>query len=167
MKLRVDFENRECVLDIHRNASGCAYTLTGALNAEDCCTIEEVSPGVFSVLNGMSSFVVRLLPVEGGLEAWIGRKRFLLSVSDPRDKAPGGSDVVAQGPKEIRSLMPGKVIKLLVQTGAQVKAGDGVIIVEAMKMQNEMKSPKDGTIKFIHVNEGATVAAGTPLLTVE
>lgn len=63
--------------------------------------------------------------------------------------------------------MPGKVVKLLVGVGDEVSAGDGVIIVEAMKMQNEMKAPKAGRIARVHVAEGNTVAAGEALLVVE
>jgi biotin carboxyl carrier protein len=63
--------------------------------------------------------------------------------------------------------MPGKVIKLLVESGSTVRAGQGLIVVEAMKMQNEMKSPKDGRVSKIHVEEGATVGAGQALIVVE
>ncbi len=63
--------------------------------------------------------------------------------------------------------MPGKVIKMLVKHGAAVTVGQGVIIVEAMKMQNEMKSPKDGIVLKIHAAEGSTVAAGETLLVIE
>jgi biotin carboxyl carrier protein len=63
--------------------------------------------------------------------------------------------------------MPGKVIKLLAEKGTAVQAGQGLIVVEAMKMQNEMHSPKDGVVARIHVAEGATVAAGQTLIVVE
>jgi biotin carboxyl carrier protein len=68
---------------------------------------------------------------------------------------------------ELRALMPGKVIKLLVQAGAAVEPGQGLIVVEAMKMQNEMKSPKKGIVSRIHAVEGATVVAGEALIVVE
>jgi pyruvate carboxylase subunit B len=63
--------------------------------------------------------------------------------------------------------MPGKVIKLLVGPGKSVKSGEGMIVVEAMKMQNEMKSPKDGVVSKILVAEGATVGPGETLIVVE
>ena len=63
--------------------------------------------------------------------------------------------------------MPGKVVRILVEQGAEVKQGEGVIVVEAMKMQNEMKAPKDGIIKEIRVAEGATVNAGDILVVIE
>ena len=63
--------------------------------------------------------------------------------------------------------MPGKVVKLLVSKGDEVKAGAGLVVVEAMKMQNEMKASKDGRVTRIHVSEGSTVAPGETLLIVE
>jgi biotin carboxyl carrier protein len=63
--------------------------------------------------------------------------------------------------------MPGKVVKLLVSAGDEVSVGDGVIIVEAMKMQNEMKAPKAGRVARVYAAEGDTVAAGEALLVVE
>ena len=63
--------------------------------------------------------------------------------------------------------MPGKLVRVLVETGAPVKQGEGVLVVEAMKMQNEMKSPKDGNVKEIRFAEGATVNAGDVLAVIE
>jgi biotin carboxyl carrier protein len=63
--------------------------------------------------------------------------------------------------------MPGKVVRLMVREGDEVEAGAGVAVVEAMKMQNEIKSPKKGTIGKILVSEGATVNAGDVLAIVE
>ena len=63
--------------------------------------------------------------------------------------------------------MPGKIVRVLVEAGAQVEAGAGVVVVEAMKMQNEMKAPKAGTVVSIDVQEGATVNAGDVLAVIE
>ena len=72
-----------------------------------------------------------------------------------------------QGPKKLTAPMPGKVVRVLVSAGAEVAAGAGVMVVEAMKMQNEIKSPKKGTIQKILVSEGAAVNAGDVLAIVE
>ena len=63
--------------------------------------------------------------------------------------------------------MPGKVVRVLVAEGDAVQKGDGVIVVEAMKMQNEMKSPKDGVVSKIKIAEGDTVSAGDILVVIE
>jgi biotin carboxyl carrier protein len=63
--------------------------------------------------------------------------------------------------------MPGKIVRILAPAGTAVEAGQGVLVIEAMKMQNEMKSPKKGTIKRLTVKEGAPVEAGQVLAEVE
>jgi biotin carboxyl carrier protein len=68
---------------------------------------------------------------------------------------------------QIIAPMPGKVVRVLVEEGAQVEAGDGILVVEAMKMQNEMKSPGTGTVTALHVAAGATVNAGDVLAVIE
>lgn len=67
----------------------------------------------------------------------------------------------------VQSPMPGKVVKLLVAAGDEVKSGQGVVVVEAMKMENELKSPRDGKIKAVAVKEGQPVEAGQALVTFE
>jgi biotin carboxyl carrier protein len=72
-----------------------------------------------------------------------------------------------QGPKKLTAPMPGKIVRVLVSQGSEIEAGAGVLVVEAMKMQNEIKSPKKGTIQKILVSEGAAVNAGDVLAIVE
>ena len=76
-------------------------------------------------------------------------------------------DHAVGGKAEIKTAMPGKVVRILVAASDEVKKGDGLIVVEAMKMQNEMRSPKDGKVAGIRVAEGETVGAGDVLLVVE
>jgi len=71
------------------------------------------------------------------------------------------------GAAQIVSPMPGKIIRVLVEVGAAVEAGAGVVVVEAMKMQNEMKSPKSGVVVAINAETGATVNAGDVLAVIE
>jgi biotin carboxyl carrier protein len=63
--------------------------------------------------------------------------------------------------------MPGKVVRVLVAPGDSVEAGQGVAVVEAMKMQNEMKASRAGKVLSVPAKEGATVAAGEVLATIE
>jgi biotin carboxyl carrier protein len=63
--------------------------------------------------------------------------------------------------------MPGKIVRVLIEEGAQVEAGAGLVVVEAMKMQNELKSPKAGTVTELRARAGATVNAGDVLVVVE
>jgi biotin carboxyl carrier protein len=79
----------------------------------------------------------------------------------------GGREARAAGPVSLRAPMPGRVVKLLVKAGDAVKVGQGVLVVEAMKMENELKSPRDGVVKQIHAAEGAAVEAGEDLARIE
>jgi biotin carboxyl carrier protein len=98
----------------------------------------------------------------------IGNSEVSVKLIDPkRLRGAGDSDSNAEGIAEIRTAMPGKIVKVLVKPSDEVFAGDGVIIVEAMKMQNEMKAPKDGTVKEVRFEAGETVNAGDILLVIE
>ena len=91
-----------------------------------------------------------------------------VNVIDPkRLRGSGAAGGDAQGTAEIKTAMPGKIVRILTEVGAEVKKGDGIIVVEAMKMQNEMKSPKDGVVKEIRISEGETVHAGGVLAVIE
>ncbi|MGI8555813.1 MAG: biotin/lipoyl-containing protein [Pyrinomonadaceae bacterium] len=98
----------------------------------------------------------------------VGNRQFEIKISDPkRLRGANAADTNTDGAAEIKTAMPGKVVRVLAQLGAAIKQGEGVLIVEAMKMQNEMKSPKDGIVKEIRVAEGATVNAGDVLAIIE
>jgi biotin carboxyl carrier protein len=71
------------------------------------------------------------------------------------------------GPTPIRSPMPGKVVKILVKVGDKVSAGQGVVVVEAMKMENELRAPRDGVVKQVTAEEGRAVESGQTLALLE
>ena len=98
----------------------------------------------------------------------VNGRDFEVKLHDPKRLRSKGSDSEhGDGLAEIRTAMPGKVVRLLLEVGASVEKGDGVLVVEAMKMQNELKSPKAGIVKTVAVSEGDTVAAGDVLATIE
>ena len=182
MKLTVELDGETYTLDLRPNGPHSDFTLKGAQSASGTASVVEVMPGVFSVLlagapctaaPGDSSRVSRSVTVriasksEQQLEVWVGTQRHTASIADARDRSPKAKKISAAGPIEIRAQMPGRVIKLLAELNASVRAGQGVIVVEAMKMQNEMKSPKDGMVSKILVSEGAAVAAGETLVVIE
>ena len=169
MKLRVeaDGETLELQLQKQGNSSDYTYALEGRENGSESASVIGISPGVFSVLLGARSFTVYLSKDGEGVKALIGNTRLRIAVSDARDRRMGARTNAASGPMEIRSQMPGKIIKVLVTPGSAVTAGQGLLVVEAMKMQNEMKSPKDGIVTKIQAEEGATVGAGEPLIVIE
>ena len=124
-------------------------------------------PDVLSLRIANLAYEIKSERVANELRLWVGSKRFAVEVRDPRSlrsRTRTGDD---RGPRKITAPMPGKVVRLLVHEGDEVEPGRGVAVVEAMKMQNEIKSPKKGIIQKILVSEGATVNAGDVLAIVE
>ncbi len=124
-------------------------------------------PDVLSLRIGNQAFEVKCERVAGDMHLWVGRARFAVEVRDPRSLRGRVRAVDDHGPKKLTAPMPGKIVRVLVSQGDGVEAGAGVLVVEAMKMQNEIKSPKKGTIQKILVGEGAAVNAGDVLAIVE
>jgi biotin carboxyl carrier protein len=125
--------------------------------------IVEVEPGVYSVIDGMTSWEVRV----AGNEFTIGEHRFLFEIDDPRQWKRSRQAADAQGRASIAAAMPGKIVRVLVAVGEEVVAGQGIMVVEAMKMQNELKAPRDGRVTAIEVKENDSVNAGAILATIE
>lgn len=111
--------------------------------------MEEIGDGKVNVLVRDQVFTIELLD-ERRLRMRLAGGRFSL-----------------EGPQTVTAPMPGKVVRVLVSPGQEVKEGEGLLVVEAMKMENELGSPKDGTVKEIHVQEGASVEGGAKLVVVE
>jgi biotin carboxyl carrier protein len=124
-------------------------------------------PDVLSLRIGNMAFEVKSERVANDLHLWVGSTRFAAEVRDPRSLRGRRRVGDEQGPKKIVAPMPGKVVRLLVGDGEEVESGAGIAVVEAMKMQNEIKSPKKGTVQKILVLEGAAVNAGDVLAIVE
>jgi biotin carboxyl carrier protein len=130
-------------------------------------------PGVLSlVIGGRSYRVVREDDVSAGngngSAIVFSGGRFPYRVEDPRSlksrRAHGGG---SDGPRTIKASMPGRVVRILAGRGDTVEAHQGVVVIEAMKMQNELKSPKAGTVAEIRVAAGDTVSAGDVLAVIE
>jgi biotin carboxyl carrier protein len=123
---------------------------------------------VLSLIIGGVSYEVKRELTASDTHLWIGGARYQTELHDPRSlrsyRAESGA---AAGKKKIIAPMPGKVVRVLVKEKMEVQAGQGVVVVEAMKMQNELKSPKQGIVQKVMVAEGASVKAGDVLLIVE
>jgi biotin carboxyl carrier protein len=113
------------------------------------------------------AYEVKSERVANELYLWVGSARFTVEVRDPRSLRGRSRAADERGPRKITAPMPGKVVRLLVHEGEEVEVGRGVAVVEAMKMQNEIKSPKRGTVGKVLVGEGAAVNAGDVLAIVE
>ncbi|MGC2109792.1 MAG: biotin/lipoyl-containing protein [Candidatus Korobacteraceae bacterium] len=124
---------------------------------------------VLSVLVGGKAYEIkRERSLQGELHMVIGSARYAVDVQDPRSlrtrRAIAGAE---SGPQKVKAPMPGKILRILVAEQDEVKAGQGIIVMEAMKMQNEMKSPKDGKVQKILTAEGSIVNPGDTLAVIE
>ena len=130
--------------------------------------VRPVRPDVLSILIENKSYEIRRERNSGDTHLWVGGVRYATEVRDPRSirgrKAGAAAD---DGPRKLMASMPGKVVRILVHENAEVEAGQGILVVEAMKMQNEIKSPKKGRLQKIVAAEGTTVNAGDVLAIVE
>jgi biotin carboxyl carrier protein len=126
-----------------------------------------VRPNVLSLRIGNQAYEVKCERLAGETHLWVGSACFAAEVRDPRSLRGRVRQVDNHGPKKLTAPMPGKIVRVLVGEGDEVEAGSGVLVMEAMKMQNEIKSPKKGTIRKIPVSEGDAVNPGDVLAIVE
>ncbi len=128
----------------------------------------QVQNGLWSILRGADSFEVDIQGKDEEFEVLIAGDCYKFSLMNEQRKAlmrtagKGGA-----GKAMVTSPMPGKVVKILVAEGDDVQAEQGVIVVEAMKMENELKSAIAGKVKEIFVKEGEVVESGAKLVFVE
>lgn len=169
MNLRVLIDGCRVDLELSRNGALCRFRVRSERGEteEKGASLLEVEPGIYSVLLNGRSYEVRLEPGEGHSIAAVEGRRFAVEVEDPRASRRTSSGVYREGRQSVAAPMPGRVVRLLVGEGERVEAGQGLVVVEAMKMQNEMKAPKAGRVVSLAVRQGDTVAAGETLAMIE
>jgi biotin carboxyl carrier protein len=130
-------------------------------------SVVQAQPGVYSVVCGSRSYEVKIVPAASGWAVDVAGRHFVLEVGDPRESVRKPSAMGGNGPLRLVAPMPGKVVHILVNPGDRVEPGQGLVVVEAMKMQNEVKAPRSGNVTVLTVIEGATVAAGEVVAVLE
>jgi len=158
-------EEKTLVIELQRDGVAWRVTLDGRPVAVDAV---EIAPNTLSILLNGQSFEVNVSSSpDGKLKLQTGSREFIAEVIDPRAwSGRRHGSVEAQGRQQIVAPMPGKVVRLLVKEGDRVEAGQGLLVVEAMKMQNEIRSPKGGTVERVLAKEGQAVNAGDVLCVV-
>lgn len=159
MKYEVHISGKTRTVELTRDGARWQISLDGTSTDVDAI---EIAPGIFSVLLNGESHEIRVAPnPDGTLTIHDGPNEFKAQVADPRAwRGRKHGAVEAEGRQQIVAPMPGKVIRLLVKPGDKVEAGQGLLVVEAMKMQNEVKSPKTGIVEKLLAKESQAVNAG-------
>ncbi len=123
---------------------------------------------VLSILIEGKAYEVKRERIGADLHLWVGSHRYSVELHDPRSyRSRHGAASLESGPRKLTAPMPGKVVRVLVREKDKVDGGQSILVVEAMKMQNEIKSPKKGIVQKLAVAEGAAVNAGDVLAIVE
>lgn len=165
MLYEVTIDGKDHALEVDRADGGWQCRLDGVPVKVDALLSR--SNLLSLLINGKSYDIKRELTTTG-MNIWVGATRYAAQIRDPRSlrrrKDGAGDDL---SPKELVAPMPGKVVRILVAEMTEVEAGQGIVIVEAMKMQNEIKSPKKGIVQKLMAAEGANVNAGDVLAIVE
>jgi len=141
-------------------ASSATFTVDSRLVEADAIRI---SRGAYSILLGGRSLEVTAEATPGGLLVRANGREFQVEIFDPRSwRRRRGAGIELEGRQQLVAPMPGKIVRVLVAKGQQVENGQGLLVIEAMKMQNEIRSPKSGTVEKV-AREGQTVNAGEVL----
>ena len=175
-EVRVGADTRS--VSIERNAQGELRVAIESLAHDDegakvfaAVEVLEIGLGSFSILFQGASFDTQVIPEPGGLAVFCRGREFHATVRDPRawkgtGKKTDGGLQQTHGRQEVVAPMPGKIVRVLVTAGQNVEVGQGLVVVEAMKMQNEIRATKSGQAARLLVREGQTVSAGEPLLVI-
>jgi biotin carboxyl carrier protein len=152
-------------LEFEKAAEGWACRFDGQQVHIDAVIVRR---DVLSLLVDGRAYEIKREQTATDLHMWVGSTCFAVELRDPRSlrsrqKAAGNDE----GPRKILAPMPGRIVRLLAAENSHVEAGQGIVVVEAMKMQNEIKSPKKGVIKKISATPGAAVNPGDILAIVE
>ncbi|HAF12358.1 MAG TPA: hypothetical protein DCK93_13810 [Blastocatellia bacterium] len=168
MKLKAQLSNHEYAVSLNVADGVGSVEIDGRRYEVE---VRELAPGEYLLMHGSNVYKCRVgakRDSHNSFEVSLRGNVYAITVIDPkrlRSAPTTGAD--DHGSAQIVSPMPGKIVRVLVKPGAEVEAGAGIIVVEAMKMQNEMKAPKGGLVISINAETGATVNAGDVLAVIE
>jgi len=164
VKIEIKLRDLKRTVEISRTDGALRFVVDGrSLDADPV----EIAPGIYSILIEGQSFEARVDTTGGGLRVSVAGREYAAQIVDPRQRNRyRGGAIEAEGRQQVIAPMPGKVVRVLAAAGDVVEAGKGLVVIEAMKMQNEVRSPKSGTIERMLVAEGQAVNSGDVLAVV-
>jgi biotin carboxyl carrier protein len=165
MLYNVKLGTREIRLEMRREQDIWIFRLDGREVRADC---KRIGDGAISLLIDGGSFEARRVVTEDGIQIFLNGMPYDLAVYDPRSLS-GNRRLRAgeAGSQALTASMPGKIVRVLAKEGEEIQAGQGVVIIEAMKMQNEIRATKPGKVQKMLCREGASVKAGEVLAIIE
>jgi biotin carboxyl carrier protein len=171
MQLRVEVNGRLRTVDVEQAEGLYRVVIDGVARMVDAAAVDASTFSLICLADGRSSQEVGLSPtglpgeIAVHMPTGVATARVLTGAASRFGRGTGAAQ--AAGTQQVLAPMPGKVVKILVTAGDEVKARQGLVVIEAMKMENELRSPKDGRVSDVLVTEGASVEAGRPLVIVE
>jgi biotin carboxyl carrier protein len=167
MQYEVEIGARRLQVVVTRSGDGFAVSVNGRTRQVDAARIDAHTLSL--VVDRVWSNEVSLAtdPATGQLDVHVGAVRVAVTLNGQRRWGRKDSGAgPGSGPQRLAAPMPGKVVRVLVKAGDPVTARQPVVVVEAMKMENELRASRDGTVAEVHVREGMSVDAGALLLVI-
>ena len=154
---------------VARAGDGLAVNLDGRTWQVDAARIDAhtLSLVVDNVWRKSYDIVATSDAATGQLTVHVGETPVAVAMNGRRHKGRKDGGASVSGPQRVIAPMPGKVVRVLVQAGDAVRARQPLVVVEAMKMENELRAGRDGTVADIHAQEGASVEAGALLIVIQ
>jgi biotin carboxyl carrier protein len=172
MHFEIEVNGRPHAVTVERTGSRYRVEADGRVDVVDVARVDASTLSLVVLGEREVSHEVSLVPgqepgeLEVYLRAGVVQTRVSGAAGQKRWSAKGGV-LAGAGPQRVTAPMPGKIVRVLVEPGDEVKARQGVVVVEAMKMENELRAARDGRVKEVHVAEGALVEAGRLLAVIE
>lgn len=177
MQYQVEVDGRLRQVVVHRVDGGFVVAVDGRewsidaarINAQTLSLLMEVTSAGPDRPARIASHEVTLAPdaKTGGFAVHVGGVRIPVSLNGRRRRGPADEAASgAAGPERLLAPMPGKIVRVLVKTGEAVSARQPVVVIEAMKMENELKASQAGTVAEIHARDGQSVDAGALLVVI-
>jgi len=162
MRFQVSIEGKHHDVEVAETEAGWACRFDGRDIPLD---VARIAPNRLSVLvKGRSYDVSR--GANGSIA--VGERSYEVEIRDPKSwRGRRQASAGTSGPQKLTASMPGKVVRVLTQKGTKILVGQGVLVIEAMKMQNEVRSPREGIVTAVLVQEGTSVNAGQALAIIE
>ena len=165
VKLKAVIGDREQDLDVQIDGAAVRAKIDGRVYELE---LREPEPGCYVFFRGAEVHDCRVSKVQDVFDVNLRGRNHAITIVDPKRLRSGqDSDRHSHGLVQLTAQMPGKVVRVQIEVGASVEKGTGVVVVEAMKMQNEMKAPRAGVVISINVKPGDTVNAGDVLAVIE